>query len=30
LVAGNWIAVQRVGGAPNVYVLKSRVIWSGA
>lgn len=30
LVAGNWIAVQRVGGAPNVYVLNSRVIWYGA
>jgi hypothetical protein len=30
LVAGNWIAVQRVGGAPNVYVLNSRVVWYGA
>jgi hypothetical protein len=30
LVAGNWIAVQRVGGSPNVYVLNSRVIWYGA
>lgn len=29
LVAKNWIAVQRVGGAPNVYILNSRVVWYG-